>query len=153
MGEHFDDLEVREPAERERALFEALPRQLANARSNAPGFAPTLADVEPDSITDRTGLARLPLVRKADLVTLQPRRPPFGGLTATPLAELARVFASPGPIFEPEARRSDYWRMARALHAAGLRRGQLVHNSFSYHLTPAGAMMESGAQALGCAVF
>ncbi len=153
MGEHFDDLEVREPAERERALFEALPRQLANARSNAPGFARTLTDVEPDSITDRTGLARLPLVRKSDLVTLQARQPPFGGLTATPLGELARVFASPGPIFEPEARRSDYWRMARALHAAGLRRGQLVHNSFSYHLTPAGAMLESGAQAIGCAVF
>src|SRR6185503_20074268 len=87
-----------------------------------------------------------------ELVELQRAHPPFGGFAAVPLAAVARIFASPGPIYELEARRPDFFRMARALHAAGIRPGDLVHNTFSYHLTPAGAMLESAAQALGCPV-
>jgi phenylacetate-coenzyme A ligase PaaK-like adenylate-forming protein len=97
-------------------------------------------------------LAELPLTRKSELIELQRQVPPFGGLTAAPISSLRRVFVSPGPIYEPEGRRPDYWRFARALFAAGFRAGDLVHNAFSYHLTPAGAMVESGAEALGCPV-
>src|SRR5207253_4140799 len=97
-------------------------------------------------------LAELPLTRKSELIELQRQNPPFGGLVAAPMSAVRRVFVSPGPIYEPEGRRSDYFRMARALFAAGFRAGDLVHNTFSYHLTPAGAMVESAAQALGCPV-
>ena len=103
-------------------------------------------------IVDRRALARLPLTRKSELIELQRRDPPFGGFAAVPVAALRRIFASPGPIYEPEARRPDFFRLARALYAAGFRRGDLVHNTFSYHLTPAGAMLESAAEALGCPV-
>ncbi len=151
--EFYDSLETRDPEEREQDLFQALKRQLAHARENAPWYAETLADVDPTAVGSRAALARLPLLRKSELAALQAAGPPFGGLAATPVSDLARVFASPGPIFEPEAHRDDYWRMARALFAAGFRRGDLVHNTFSYHFSPAGAMMESGAHALGCPVF
>ncbi len=153
MSDYYDELETQDPEERERALLEALPRQIANARGNTEAMARTLADVDAAAVTGREALARVPVLRKSELIELQAHTPPFGGLVATPMAELARVFASPGPIFEPEARRGDFWRLARALHAAGFRRGDLVHNTFAYHFTPAGAMLESGAQALGCAVF
>ena len=98
-------------------------------------------------------MAQLPVTRKSDLIDLQREEPPFAGLTTVAPGALARIFASPGPIYDPEAKRGDYWRMARALHAAGLRRGEIVHNSFSYHLTPAGSMLETGAHAIGAAVF
>jgi len=149
----YDSLEVRPPEQREHDLFQALGRQLANARENAPYFAHWLKDVVPGDVDSRDALAALPLTRKSDLVGLQAGTPPFGGLTATPLSDLARVFASPGPLFEPEAHREDYWRTARALYAAGFRRGDLVHNTFSYHFSPAGSMIETGAHALGCPVF
>ena len=118
--------------------------------------APTpelLADIDPLEVRDRDALAALPVTRKSEMAGHQSKAPPFGGFAASGIAELARVFVSPGPIFEPQAHRDDYWRVARALHAAGVRRGDLLHNSFSYHLTPAGAMLESGAHALGCCVF
>jgi phenylacetate-CoA ligase len=150
--EYFDVLETRDPEERERALLAALPGQIAHAKANAPGFARILAGVEPAAVATRAALARLPVTRKSDVAELQSRALPFGGLAAVPVADLGRVFVSPGPLYDPEAREPDYWRMARALHAAGFRRGDLVHNAFSYHLTPAGAMLESGARALGCAV-
>jgi len=153
MSDFFDSLETRDPEQREEDLFTALPRQLASARENAPHFAGLLKDVDPAQVTTREVLATLPVTRKSDLAGLQAGSPPFGGLAATPMSDLARVFASPGPIFEPEAHRADYWRIARAMFAAGFRRGDLVHNTFSYHFTPAGSMMESGAHALGCAVF
>ncbi len=153
MDAYYDELETRDPEERERALLEALPRQIASARGNTETMARTLAEVDAEAVTGREALARVPVLRKSELIELQAQTPPFGGLVATPMAELARVFASPGPIFEPEARRGDFWRLARALHAAGFRRGELVHNTFAYHFTPAGAMLEGGAQALGCAVF
>ena len=151
-GPFYDALEARDPAQREAALMAALPQIIAAAKQHAPAYGERLADVRPADISDRAALAGLPVTRKSDLVELQRRAPPFGGLAAVPLASLGRIFASPGPIYEMEARRPDFFRMARALHAAGIRAGDLVHNSFSYHLTPAGAMVESAAQALGCPV-
>jgi phenylacetate-CoA ligase len=151
-GAFYDALETRDPAEREAALMAALPQAIAAAKENAPAYRERLAKVSPEDITDRRALVDLPLTRKSDLIELQRREPPFGGLAAVPLAAVARVFASPGPIYELEARRPDFFRMARALFAAGIRPGDLVHNAFSYHLTPAGAMVESAAHALGCPV-
>lgn len=152
MAEFYDSLERRTPDAREAALFGALPRQLAHAKRNAPYYARVLAEVDASAVTSREALAALPVTRKATLKELQAADAPFGGLAATPTGRLARVFMSPGPIFEPEGRRADYWRMARPLFAAGFRAGDLVHNTFSYHLTPAGALSESGCAALGCAV-
>ena len=159
----YDALETRSPDEREAALALALPAQIAHAKAHARAMAERLRDVDPASITTRTALARLPVLRKAELFERQKAAASgdvFGGFSAVgwgasrPVAQRAlRVFASPGPIHEPESARADYWRMARALHAAGFRAGDLVHNSFSYHFTPAGAMMDSSAQALGCTVF
>lgn len=149
---YYDRQEVRDAAERESAMFHALPGLIRHALDNAPHFAATLAGVEPDSVTSRAALARLPLLRKAELAELQRRHPPFGRLTATPLRRLARLYASPGPIYDPEGIRNDYWRFARAMYAAGFRSGDVLHNSFSYHLTPAGMMAESGARALGLPV-
>jgi phenylacetate-CoA ligase len=155
-SDYFDELETRDPAERDRRLFQLLPEQIANAQKNAPGLAKLLEGVDSVSVTDRAALAKLPVIRKSELVERQkqsyPDRDPFGGLTALPTGQLARIFASPGPIYDPDAPRADYWRLARALHAAGFRRGDVIHNAFSYHLTPAGAMLESGALAIGCAV-
>ncbi|MGD9613984.1 MAG: phenylacetate--CoA ligase family protein [Alphaproteobacteria bacterium] len=151
-GVFYDALETRDPAEREAALTASLPGVIAAAKEHAPYYRERLAKIRPEDVTDRRALVDLPLTRKSDLIEMQRRDPPFGGLAAVPVAALARIFASPGPIYEPEARRPDFFRMARALYAAGIRPGDLVHNSFSYHLTPAGAMVESAAQALGCPV-
>ncbi|MBX6368353.1 MAG: AMP-binding protein [Rhodospirillales bacterium] len=130
----------------------ALPRIVALAKERAPGFARILAHVDPQAVTDRRALADLPVTRKSSLLELQRQTPPFGGLATVAPGELARIFASPGPIYDPEGRRPDYWRTARVLYAAGFRKGDVVHNCFSYHLTPAGSMYETGAHALGCAV-
>jgi phenylacetate-CoA ligase len=148
----FDADETRDPAVREAALMAALPRLLAVARERAPAYRRLFADLDPAELRDRAALARLPLTRKSALIEEQRRDPPFGGFAAVPVAALARIFASPGPIYEPEARRPDFWRLGRALFAAGFRAGDLVHNAFSYHLTPAGAMVESAAASLGCPV-
>jgi len=157
MSEHFDTLETRDPETRERTQLAALRSQLAYAKANSPAYARLLARIEPGSGTSRQVLAKLPVVRKSELVELQKADRPFGGFatsgwgTGTRHAPL--VFASPGPLYEPEGAAQDYWRLARALFAAGIRPGDLVHNCFSYHLTPGGAMLESGARALGCTVF
>ncbi|MCC7327121.1 MAG: AMP-binding protein [Burkholderiales bacterium] len=153
MNEHYDRLEIREPEQREREQFAALKRQLAHARAKAPAFAARLADVDPDGVDSRSELKHLPVTRKSELLDLQKASRPFGGFAATRWGDARRVFASPGPIYEPEGSRPDYWRLARALFAAGFRSGDLVHNCFSYHLTPAGSMLETGAHALGCTVF
>ena len=152
MTEHFDTLETRPPELREREQLAALRRQVAHARARAPAFGRILEGVDVDALTSREALARLPVTRKSDLLELQKADRPFGGLAATRWGEARRVFASPGPIYEPEGRQPDYWRLARALFAAGFRAGDLVHNCFSYHLTPAGSMLETGAHALGCTV-
>src|SRR5579864_6462245 len=147
---HYDTLETRPPEERERAVMAALPKQIAHAKAKAPAYAALFRGIDPHDITSRAALARLPVTRKSELIERQRAAAPFGGLAATAPGDLARVFMSPGPIFEPEGRRPDYWRLARALFAAGFRAGDLIHNCFSYHLTPAGSMFEGGAQALGC---
>jgi phenylacetate-CoA ligase len=152
MPEHYDALETRAPAEREAALMAALPRQLLHAKARSPGFARILRDVHPEDVRSREALAQLPVTRKSDLHALQQAEPPFGGLAAVAPGELSRVFLSPGPICDPEARREDYWRMARPLFAAGFRRGDVIQNCFSYHFTPAASMLEGGAAKLGCAV-
>jgi len=152
MPEHYDTLETRDPAEREMALLAMLPAQIAHAKKNAPGFSRILADVDPQAVTSRAALVRLPVTRKSDLADLQKQQPPLGGLNATPLNKLAKIFVSPGPVYEPQGASANWWRSARALFAAGLRSGDLVINTFAYHFTPAGSMMESGALALGCTV-
>ncbi len=157
MTSFYDTLETRAPADREAALLAALPTQVAHARNTAPAFAAILADIDPASITSREALARLPVTRKYELLARQQAERAnnvFGGFSALGFGPaMPRVFSSPGPIYEPEGVRRDYWRMARALHAAGFRAGELIHNSFSYHFVPAGSIMESGAHALGCTVF
>ncbi|MEO7853759.1 MAG: AMP-binding protein [Rubrivivax sp.] len=162
--QHFDALEARDPALREAALMAALPAVVAQAQRHAPAFAASLAGIDPASVCSRSALAALPVVRKSELLEQQrlarrEGRDPFGGFATIgwralgTLRRAQRIYQSPGPIYEPEGLATDYWRLARAMHAAGLRAGDLVHNCFSYHLTPGGLMMESGALALGCTVF
>ena len=152
QGRFYDALETRSPEEREAALMAELPRVVAAAKEHAPAYRRLLAKVRPEDVTDRRALVDLPLTRKSDLIEMQRRDPPFGGLNAAPIGSVARVFSSPGPIYEVEGRRPDFFRMARAMYAAGIRSGELIHVAFSYHLTPAGAMVDSAAQALGCPV-
>ncbi len=152
MTEFFDKLETRDPREREQALLAALPKHVAHAKKNAPGFARILKDVDPAAVTSRDALSRLPVTRKSDLKDLQRGERPLGGLNATPVGKLAKIFVSPGQIYDPEGHGKDWWRTARALHAAGFRAGDVVVNTFAYHFTPAGSMLESGALALGCTV-
>jgi phenylacetate-coenzyme A ligase PaaK-like adenylate-forming protein len=151
-GPFYDALETRSPEERESALMAQLPRVIAAAKERAPAYRQMLAGVRPEDVTDRRALVDLPITRKSELIEMQRREPPLGGLNAVPVGSLAHIFASPGPIYEVEGRRPDFARMARALYAAGIRAGDMVHVAFSYHLTPAGAMMDSAAQALGCPV-
>ena len=130
----------------------ALPKLVAHAKRNAPGFARILKGVDPRKVKNRETLATLPVTRKSDLGALQKAEPPLGGLNATPVEKLAKLFVSPGPVYEPEGHGSDWWRTARGLFAAGFREGDRVLNTFAYHFTPAGSMLESGALALGCTV-
>ena len=157
MTDHFDTLEGRDPAARESALMAALPQQVAHAQANAAAFAQILADVDADGVTSRAALARLPVTRKHELLERQKAvraADPFGGFSALVRGpKMPRVYASPGPIYEPEGSGHDYWRMGRAMYAAGFRSGELVHNAFSYHMTPGAFLMESGAWAVGCTVF
>ncbi|WP_219211157.1 phenylacetate--CoA ligase family protein [Variovorax boronicumulans] len=157
MTDFYDALEARDPAQREAALLAALPRQIAHAQAAAPAFATLLKGVDATQVTSREALAKLPVIRKSELLERQKQlraSDPFGGFSAIARGPaMLRVFASPGTIYEPEGATRDYWRTARALHAAGFRSGELLHNSFSYHMTPAGAILENGAHALGCTVF
>jgi len=157
MSNFFDSLEHREPAKRETALLQALPAQIAYAQKHASAWATILQGVDAASVNSRTALAQLPVTRKYELLERQQAErvnDVFGGFSALRFGNnMPRVFASPGPIYEPEGVGKDYWRMARSLYAAGFRTGELIHNCFSYHFTPAGSMMESGAHALGCSVF
>lgn len=150
---YYDALETRSTDERQTELFAALPAQVDHARANTPAYAGVLADVDPAAVSSLEALATLPVTRKSELVGRQADAPPFGGYAAGPAGSMHRVFCSPGPIYEPEGHGTDYWRIARSMYAAGFRSGDLVHNTFAYHFTPAGAMMESGAHALGCGVF
>jgi phenylacetate-coenzyme A ligase PaaK-like adenylate-forming protein len=151
MQEFYDALETRAAEVREREQFSMLPDLIAHAVS-APGWAEQLAGIEPRSVTSRAALAPLPVLRKSDVKQRQRAQPPFGGFAVTAPGKLKRLLMSPGPIFEPEGHGTDWWHSARALFAAGFRLGDVVHNSFAYHLTPGGFMLESGAHALGCTV-
>ncbi len=153
MTDFYDELETRSPEARAAALMAALARQVAHAQAHAPAFAASLAGVDAAAVAGMEALARLPVLRKAELTERQGKSPPFGGLAAVEPGRITRVFQSPGPIYEPESGRPDYWRFARALHAAGFRRGDIIHNCFSYHFTPAGSMVDTGAHLLGCGVF
>ena len=160
MNSHFyDALETRDPAEREAALMTALPGLVAHAQQASPAMAAILQGIDATQVTSREALARLPVTRKHELLALQQASRAaggnvFGGFSAVGFgAMMPRVFSSPGPLYEPESARLDYWRMARALFASGFRSGELIHNAFSYHFVPAGSMMESGAHAMGCTVF
>jgi len=156
MDHFYDSLETRPPEEREAALWAALPRQIAHAQHHAPAMAQLLAGVDAASVTSRAALAALPVTRKHELLERQRagQGNVFGGFSAVGFGpHMPRVFSSPGPMYEPEGKQSDWWRMARALYAAGFRSGELIHNCFSYHFVPAGSMMETGAHALGCTVF
>jgi len=159
MTDHYDGLETRSHAARHAALMQALPLQIAYAKAHAPAFADSLADYDPRAVGSLEGLAKLPVVRKQELLDIQKAARAsggsvFGGFSALGFGHvMPRVFASPGTIYEPEGTQRDYWRMARAIFAAGFRSGDLIHNCFSYHFTPAGSMMETGAHALGCTVF
>src|ERR1700704_4395296 len=151
MTEHYDALETRAPAMREAELFSRLPDVLRKAMA-APAYAERLQGIEPAGITSRAALAGLPVLRKSDLPALHKATPPFGGFISDLPGSFGRLFTSPGPIFEPEATRADPWRGARALFAAGFRPGDVVLNTFSYHLTPGGFIFDASARALGCAV-
>jgi len=151
MSDHYDSLETRDPAEREANLFARLPHVLSEAMA-APGYSRRLAGVDAASIVDRAALAKLPLLRKSELTALHKAAPPFGGFVAGHPGSFGRLFTSPGPIFEPEPLHADPWRGARALYAAGFRPGDVVLNTFSYHLTPGGFIFDTSARALGCAV-
>ncbi|MDJ1158324.1 AMP-binding protein [Chelatococcus sp. SYSU_G07232] len=151
MSDFYDHLEARDPAQREADLMGRLPTVVAKAMQ-APAYAAHLNGVQALDVTSRAALAALPVLRKSDLPALQKADPPFGGFVAEPMGGFARLFTSPGPIFEPECNHSDPWRSARALYAAGFRQGDIVLNTFSYHLTPGGFILDSGCRALGCPV-
>ena len=149
---HWDKLETRSPKTRERALMAELPKLVAHAKKRAAGWAKILAEVNPARIKSRAALAKLPVTRKSDLGALQKELPPLGELNATPVEKLSKLFISPGPIYDPEGRGKDWWRTARGLYAGGFRAGDRVLNTFAYHFTPAGSMLEAGANAIGCTV-
>ncbi len=159
MAEFFDALETREASVREAALMAALPAQVAHAQAHSAALAGILRGVDARSINSRAALAQLPVTRKHELLERQQAArarggDPFGGFSAIVRGpKMRRIYSSPGPIYEPEGTASDYWRAARAMFAAGFRAGDLVHNSFSYHMTPGAFIMESGAHAVGCTVF
>lgn len=152
-GDYFDKLETRDAMTRSLALQMDLPKQIEHAQNSTEAYREILAGVDATSITSMDALASLPVTRKSDLLARQASVKPFGGMASAAAGNMKRVYSSPGPIYEPEGDTEDYWRMGRALYAAGFRRGDLVHNTFSYHFTPAGFMFESGAHAVGCGVF
>ena len=151
MTNHYDALETRSPSEREVDLFKRLPDVL-RAAAKAPAYAERLKGIDPAAITSRAALAALPVLRKSELPALHKAAPPFGGFVSSPAGSFGRLFTSPGPIFEPESAVDDPWRGARAVFAAGFRPGDIILNTFSYHLTPGGFIFDSSARALGCAV-
>ncbi|MDO9571793.1 MAG: AMP-binding protein [Hydrogenophaga sp.] len=159
MTVFFDALETRSPAEREAAHMAALPGQIAHAQAHSAAMAEMLRGVDAATVNSRAALAQLPVTRKSELLERQKALraaggDAFGGFAALVRGPgMSRIFASPGPIYEPEGNTADYWRTGRALYAAGFRAGELVHNSFSYHMTPGAFILESGAHAVGCTVF
>ena len=151
-SEYYDELEIRDPEEREILLFEALGHHLRATREDSPYFDKLFRDIGPEDVKSRADLAGLPITRKSDLSALQKKDPPLAGMTNIAPSNFIRLYQSPGPTYEGEANGNDWWRLGRALYAAGFRPGDIIHNTFSYHLTPAGMMIEVGAHAIGCTV-
>ena len=151
MRDPYDAREIRTPEARASDLSRELPEAVARA-ALLDGYRETLGGVAAAGITTREALAALPVLRKSDLMRLQAEHPPFGGLTTRPASDFDHVFQSPGPIHEPGRRGGDWWRLGRFLHASGVGRGDIVQNCFGYHLTPAGHMFESAAEAVGATV-
>src|SRR3984893_19518194 len=118
MADHYDQLETREPAARERDLLTRLPALVAGAMK-APAWATHLAGVDAKSVTSRAALAKLPVLRKSELPGMQKDNPPFAGFLSHPISDFGRLFTSPGPIYEPEAAIADPSRPARSPFAAG----------------------------------
>jgi phenylacetate-CoA ligase len=148
----FDKAETRDQTRRERENFATLRDLLSVARTKAPALKKQLKGIEIETLTDRAALARIPVLRKSDLISLQKAEPPFAGLISVAPSALKRLFMSPGPIFDPESHAPDNWGAGRAFHAAGFGKGDIVLNTFSYHFTPGGLMLESGAHAVKAAV-
>lgn len=153
MKEFFDELETRSDDLRSSEQFGRLSEQVHYLKAHVPAYSDRLKDIDPESVIDRDALALLPVTRKSELAQAQSENPPLGGFSDLAGQSMLRIFASPGSIFEPQANVEDFWRTARALFAAGCRRGDLVYNTFSYHFTPAGFMLEGGAHRIGCTVF
>jgi phenylacetate-CoA ligase len=151
-GTHYDLRETRSAEQREAELMAALPGLIAHAKAHAPGWSRRLVPFDARDVHSRKALAQIPVLRKSDLKALQEADPPFGGFNATPVGRLSRLFMSPGPLLDAEACGPDPWRAARALWAAGIRPGMIVHNCFAYHLTPGAWMVDAGARQIGCAV-
>ncbi len=151
MPDHYDSLETRPPVLRDSEECAVLPKIIAHAMQ-APGWAKHLAGIDAHAVNSRGALAKLPVLRKSDIAALQKESPPFGGLNVTAPGKVRRLLLSPGPIYEPQGEGGDWYGSARACFAAGFRPGDIVHNSFAYHLTPGGFILESGLHALGCAV-
>ncbi len=153
MKEFFDELETRSDELRLRDQFGRLRQQVNHVKAHVPAYSDRLKDIDPEGVIDLVTLAQLPVTRKSELAQAQSENPPLGGFSDLTDQSMLRIFASPGSIFEPQANVEDFWRTARALFAAGCRKGDLVYNTFSYHFTPAGFMLEGGAHKIGCAVF
>ncbi|ELB2196227.1 phenylacetate--CoA ligase family protein [Vibrio parahaemolyticus] len=153
MNELFDAKESLPSTEREESLFQRLPTLIENAKAHSDHYAKLFADIDHTAVSCREGLSKLPITRKFNVPSQQQLKPPFGGLNSVAIGQMARVFQSPGPLYEAQTDESDFWRMGRAFHAAGFRRGDLVHNTLSYHFSPGGFIMDGGARACGCAVF
>ncbi|EPE2666184.1 phenylacetate--CoA ligase family protein [Vibrio parahaemolyticus] len=153
MNELFDAKESLPSTEREESLFQRLPTLIENAKAHSGHYAKLFADIDPTAVSCREDISKLPITRKFNVPSLQQLKPPFGGLNSVAIGQMARVFQSPGPLYEAQTDESDFWRMGRAFHAAGFRRGDLVHNTLSYHFSPGGFIMDGGARACGCAVF
>ncbi|EGQ9466868.1 AMP-binding protein [Vibrio parahaemolyticus] len=153
MNELFDAKESLLSTEREESLFKRLPTLIENAQAHSEHYAKLFADIDSTAVSCREGLSKLPITRKFNVPSQQQLNPPFGGLNSVSIGQMARVFQSPGPLYEAQTDEADFWRMGRAFHAAGFRRGDLVHNTLSYHFSPGGFIMDGGARACGCAVF
>ena len=151
-SEFYDELEIRDPDERDIVMYEAIGRHIQAAKRDAPYFETLFKDIGPGDVKARADLMRLPITRKSDLPALQKKHPPLAGMTTIAPSDFIRIYQSPGPTYEGEAEGNDWWRMGRAMYAAGFKPGDIIHNAFSYHLTPAGMMVEGGARAIGCAV-
>ncbi|MGC4025047.1 MAG: AMP-binding protein [Mesorhizobium sp.] len=153
MGVHLDNLETQPSAVREEAHFASLPDFLREAAENAPSLGKWLSGIDFDDVDNREALARLPVLRKPELMEFQATEPPFGGFVHPKALSHGRVFMSPGPVWEPQGFGPDPWGATRALYAAGVRAGDILHNAFSYHMTPGGFLLDEGGRALGCLVF